>query len=501
MAGHYTFTIQARDVCNAVGSQTYTVNIAAAGPAASLAPATDNASTLAQIAGNGTNNGLLIGNYAFGFSGFGAHGLVAAAGSFAADGKGNITGGVQDRNSASGPQTGLAFTGTYSIGANQLGLMTLNNADGTTATYAIAVTQEGNARFIEIDDTTGTGTRGSGEMKKRDTAALAAAKNSGSYAFELTGIDVRSARLAMIGEFAANDSGALTQGQFDANDAGNMTNLAPISGSYNVSATGSGSAVLNASGFGSVHLNLYAASPDDAFAIETDARNTGEPLLTGRILRQSGGPFTTTSLSGNAVLQLIGSGANGSETIVGMVQFSGTGDARIIAIHSDNGATDNIDESAFLAPSNEGRAVFGSNGEFISYIVSSKQAFVLGTGTAILAGSFETQDLGPFDAASFVGVFVGASAISSVDVPDRDASSQIFDGGQVVSDVDRVISNRAGLSAFAMPNPLVYSVADGTITLFTDASGPVAIAFIVSPKKVVYVSLGTGILSPVVIEK
>jgi hypothetical protein len=485
VAGSYTFTMQVLDVCNAVTSQSYTVVIAA-GPEASM-------------------SSLLNGNYAFGFSGFGPDGLVAAAGSFTADGHGNITGGVQDRNSAAAPRTGLNFTGTYSIGANQLGTMTLSLADGTSATYAIAVTQAGNARFIEIDDTTGTGTRGSGEMKKRDAAALAAGKSAGSYAFQLTGLDVRSERMAMVGQFAVNDSSAVTQGLFDANDAGNVTSLAPVSGSYNVSAKGFGSAVLDVSGFGSVHLNLYAASPDDVFAVETDARNTGEPLLTGRILRQSGGPFTTTSLSGNAVLQMLGSGSNGHEGIIGVIQFSGTGDARVVALHAANTSTGNFDDASFLAPSSEGRAVFGSSGQFITYLVSPRQAFVVGTGPESFAGSFEAQDPGPFDVASFTGTLAGATIMSSVEVSSRGATSLSFDGIQRGTSVNVSFVNSSGLSTSTAPGNFLYSVTDGVVRLNSSDGGPdslIGVFFLVSPKKAFYVRLGgEDIWAPQVIEK
>ncbi len=53
----------------------------------------------------GTNNGALQGIYAFSFSGYNNGSPVFMAGSFIADGSGNITSGVLDINSAtSGPQ-------------------------------------------------------------------------------------------------------------------------------------------------------------------------------------------------------------------------------------------------------------------------------------------------------------------------------------------------------------------------------------------------------------
>src|SRR5256886_5876090 len=128
----------------------------------------------------GVNNAELNGNYAFTFNGFSGNTSVSsvfgAVGRFTADGAGNLTSGELVTNGvgagASSPQS---FTGTYSIGADNRGVMTLNFA-GSSAKLAFAMTANGNAQFIEFDASGGAGTIRSGTMGKTDTSAHSPAR-------------------------------------------------------------------------------------------------------------------------------------------------------------------------------------------------------------------------------------------------------------------------------------------------------------------------------------
>src|SRR5947209_16295640 len=66
--------------------------------------------------GNGSNNSVLHGQYAFSFSGQSrsSGALISGVGMFTADGNGNITGGMQDANIGNGSRT-FNFTGKYSV--------------------------------------------------------------------------------------------------------------------------------------------------------------------------------------------------------------------------------------------------------------------------------------------------------------------------------------------------------------------------------------------------
>src|SRR5229473_2688736 len=138
---------------------------------------------------SGVNNAELNGNYAFTFSGMSGNGTVSsvfgAVGRFTADGAGNITNGELDNNTVGGGAAGQSFAGTYSIGADNRGVMTLNI--GAKLTFAMIA--NGNAQFIEFDAGGGSGTIGSGTMEKVDPTAYSTAKITGDYAFGAAGLD------------------------------------------------------------------------------------------------------------------------------------------------------------------------------------------------------------------------------------------------------------------------------------------------------------------------
>ena len=176
--------------------------------------------------GQGVNNAELKGDYAFSFSGLTTGGggnstPFAAVGRFTADGAGNLTNGELDANGF-GIAFGLgekavaqAFTGTYSIGADHRGLMSLNIPGG--GTLAFAMMANGNAKFVEVDASGGHGTVGSGSMEKADTTAYSTAKIVGDYAFGAAGFDQSNNRTAIAGRFTANGAGMASNGIADVN--------------------------------------------------------------------------------------------------------------------------------------------------------------------------------------------------------------------------------------------------------------------------------------------
>jgi hypothetical protein len=496
---NYAFTIQVLDVCNVPATQAFTITVNPAGTSA------------AKLGGTGEDTAMVQGNYAFQFSGFGPRGITAEAGSFTADGKGNITSGVLDRNSATGPQSKVAFTGTYSVAANQLGSMTLVYADGTTNSYALAVSSTGDARFIEFDDATGTGTRGSGEMKKRDAGigggAGTALSPSGSFVMELTGVDASGARLAMAGQFSSDASGAVTNSELDSNDAGTMATMVPFSGGTNFSADGSGSAAWNLPGFGTLHLSLYAVSADEVFAVEMDSASPGVPLVAGSVLRQAGGPFTSATLSGSAVIQMTGfvrgvGPIPGQATgTAGVLQFDAMGGAEELALQSGHAGAADVSTSFVLSASAEGRIVLGSAGVGTVYLASPTRGFILGTDASAEAGTLESQT-GTI-ANGFKGVLVGASE-APLGPGLAESVYSISFGGDGSGTFSSAVSDSTGLDVNASPAfGIAYVISDGEVTI----TGPVAggndlygLMFIVSQGKAIYLALGPLAAAPTVMQ-
>src|SRR5260370_12571244 len=150
------------------------------------------ASTVRAQTNTGVNNAELSGNYAFTFRGSSSNGSVwsgyAAVGRFTADGAGSRVNGELDTNTVGGGGAAQTFTGTYSIGADHRGVMTLN-IGGSSARLAFAMMADGNAQFIKFDASGGVGTIGSGTMEKADSTAYWTALMRGDYTVRVPGFE------------------------------------------------------------------------------------------------------------------------------------------------------------------------------------------------------------------------------------------------------------------------------------------------------------------------
>ena len=120
-------------------------------------PATaSRAFSISIAAGTANPNSLLRGAYAFFFSGFDTQGVVQATGQFTADGSGNITSGTEDTNRVSGISINATLSGTYSLGTDGRGTLTLTATNTATnqkltVIYQLVLDSAGNARFFEND--------------------------------------------------------------------------------------------------------------------------------------------------------------------------------------------------------------------------------------------------------------------------------------------------------------------------------------------------------------
>jgi hypothetical protein len=466
----YNFTMQLNDVTSAIAKQSFSITVNGTGSTSSA-----NSAILKTLAGGGVNNSLVQGDYAFRFGGFNSQqGMTASAGSFSADGNGNIVGGLADRTGISGgPQHGLALTGTYSIGANNLGVMTLNFADGSTGTYAMAVSADGSARFIEFDASATVGTNGSGDMKKQDPTSLASLKVAGNYVFQLAGVDSQGARMAAAGAFTVNDAGAMSAGVADVNDAGTVAN-APFTGNFAQSTSGARTAEIDfdpkaSVGIVSDHLSLCPVSADEFFAVETDA--TGQPVMIGSIVRQSAASFTSASFSGNGIVQATGFSNGETQMIFGMLtadatsgasalsaaQLSGGGASELNAKYTATvGANGRVTLASIAATANS--APNSASSSPIIYLVRPNAGFVLGTDASVMVGWTQAQSptSGAITAASFNGMIAGASVFPAGPAMTQSVVSFAFDGKGTVS----------GTGATSGPNgQALLPILQGTYTI------------------------------------
>jgi hypothetical protein len=482
----YNFTLQISDVTGAIAKQAFSIVVTGT----SSAPAA-HAAILKTLAGDGSGNSMVQGDYAFRFGGFNSQGMTAAAGSFSADGNGNIVGGLMDRSSvAGGGQRGLSLAGTYSIGANHLGIMNLSFADGTSSTYALAVSADGSARFIQFDASSAAGTNGAGDMKKQDATSLATLKVAGNYVFQLAGVDSQGARMATVGAFTLNDSGVTSAGVADVNDAGTVTNAA-FTGNFAQSTSGARSADLNFdpkanAGIVSGHLSLYPVSADEIFAVETDA--AGQPLMVGSILRQSAGAFTSASFSGNALVQATGFSGGETQMIFGVLTGDATGAEVLSAAQVSGADASEFDAKYAASVSVSGRVALGSTaGAPIVYLVRPNAGFVLGTDASVMVGWMQSPNAGTITSSSFNGTISGASVFPAGAGMTQSVISFAFDGK----------GNVSGTGATSGPDgqtllPILqgtYSVGSGD--LFMSVTWPLQ-----GPQPMLIVSSGKLIIVP-----
>lgn len=405
------------------------------GDAECPAPALKQAFSISVADATAANDSELSGQYAFLFSGFDdARGSqIAVVGSFTADGKGNITSGIEDENGPTGPLMSVPLTGTYNIGEDNLGAFTIITASGAK-TYALALSSISSgvaqkARLVEFDDTTGvSGQRGSGLLRLQNPAVFSLASVNGPYVFGLAGQDTSGNRQAIIGAFNANGSGVISSGIADQNDAGAATNPS-LTGTYSTptGTEGRASMILNPSGTSSLNLIAYAVSAGELLAMTTDTVSSAG-LLSGSMLSQTSASFDDTALNSPEVYYQMEVNASSptSESFVevGLLMPDGKGGLNVTY---DNSGVRNQTFTASYSVSSSGRIITNgwySSASPILYLVDKNQAFFLDTSPNVGFGFVEPQAAPPnggFANSSFSGMFSAGTVAPSVS-PDINAT-------------------------------------------------------------------------------
>ena len=255
-----------------------------------------------------TITGKIQGNYAFSFSGFNQQGKAFyMAGSFVADGSGNITSGVFDRNGNdsigvmtevaitpgsggngqcpdSGPLTGTGSV--YCVGRSgvtngtNLGTIVIASSVGTYS-FSVAVSLFNDSRII-LADPNNPGMWGSGVLKFQGLTLSGTSLASANFAFGLYGLDASGDRYAGAGYFNTDANGNINSGSgmADINDNGAVQSQAPLTG--NVSAVSVTTSRATASfTIGSTTLNyaLYVVPPGPGKLFPTVVAVQTDPIF------------------------------------------------------------------------------------------------------------------------------------------------------------------------------------------------------------------------------
>jgi hypothetical protein len=475
-------------------------------------------------------NNLLKGSYAFLFKGFDAQGPVLMAGVFLANGSGSITSGSEDVNrltSLNRVTSAATLSGTYAIGSDGRGTMTLTATDKHLATvtsaYQLVFDSNGNARFFENDSTNPTPppfpTHGSGIIKLQLGTNFGAGNLSGNYAFAFSGRDLNGTPSALAGFVHADGAQTLSPGLVDFNDAGTFHPQNQLSGNFAVtSAAGRGAAVFDFAPVGSPQVSLqyafYFVSPTDLFLVSSDITDATHPLLAGEmILQDPSVKFDQTVLSGPSTATGTGLDTNASAFVGRLLTADPTcagpfavslvfnqNDSGVISAPAPLCGTYSVNTDGHVSFTNLGSRVAGA------YLTGKNQGFLIGSDTAATSGQIEPQTGAPFSLTSVQGGYTLSAPITAEkNVKNLLGQLSCLKGDGIMTG----IVDEIDADGTAHPNQsatLTFTLTDatrgrGTVTTTTNSAVlPTNLAFyIVSPSKIRLISTDNGDQHPQVI--
>lgn len=296
-----------------------------------------SASASATVSLVGSNNSKLSGQYAFSFTGYDSNGSYLAAGSFTADGNGHFTAGHEDVDSVGGSPASVAIGGTYTVGSDNRGTMTINSPLGTF-TYKFAVNSLGTkGSFISFDT---TGVRGSGVIEKQDTSAFDPSVFANGYVLALSGQDTSNGRVAALGLIFPDGSGFVAGSTMDLNDAGSVSStFGTFPGTYRVDSTGRGTLTLAILGLGSGTFDFafYVVSANEFLLVSTDPIFQNGFIFGGPAVIQNGYPFSAASFNGSSIFTMTGTTGTAPRDTVGRLQFDGSADIAVLFDQNSGG--------------------------------------------------------------------------------------------------------------------------------------------------------------------
>lgn len=387
---------------------------------------------------NPVSNGqaLFNGTYSFLFTGYDSDGSVTIIGAVTSNGSGLIGGGSNDSNRVSGVFVGNSYSGTYTLGTDGRGTLTLTSTNSKnqqlTTMYQTAIQSDGSFFVVENDS---TGTHGTGILKMQQTSGLSAANFSGRYAFGFAGRDFNNAPAAMIGSLSADGINTLSQGSLDLNDAGVYSTQIGFTGPYSLTSGtnsfGRGSTTLTYKLPSQIQVtanySFFFVSSSDLFFMATDASDSLHPRFAGEMmLQQPTQAFNVTAMSGASVVSGVGENFSGSTTgstaMVGLLSSDGLGSASFSYDQNNNSTvtspTVNSFPSGSYSVNTNGRVSFLSLGSRLgsAYLTGLNTGFFLGGDLAVTTGLLENQvPVASFSAGSFSGTY----AFGTAPIPDN----------------------------------------------------------------------------------
>lgn len=411
----------------------------------------------------------LNGTYAFTLMSADSRGPRFYAGSFTADGSGNITTGQEDSNTAEGVHTQIGVSGTYQVFADGRGDIVFNsNAIHPTGLTLRFVLSSNNTQGMLIEfDGNGT-TRGTLELQ--NSAAFTSSALLGQYVFRISGIDDSAHPLGQIGLFISNGSGTIGGGTIDTNDFGTLTAAEALTQtSYSVDASGRGTIQLG-SGGGIRNFAFYIINSNKINLIQTD---NSIQAAAGVAELQQNQTYTNASVTGGYAFLLEHvvfmsskpSEDRGEFNKIGRFTFDGVGSVAAIqdeCNNKNNNPLNNITGAYSIGGLGiQGRGTliettaFG-NENFVFYLVSPSKMYVLHTFlgannasvNAPVGVALQQSGAGSFTQATLNGSFAGFASQLTTTYLEVLMRAQ-FDGAGGIDGIED--SSKLGVIASTVP--------------------------------------------------
>jgi len=409
--------------------------------------ATDGAATATGTATIVYSDASLKGPFAFSYSGDNSSGYFAVAGSFVSDGNGAIVSGVEDVDSfstgASGP---LAINGTYLVGPDGRGTVSLNSGLQSAGTLAFVLTTNQHGLLVRFDkNVTGSGTL---DQQNLNDLTISPSIINGPYVFSIAGADKSFRPMGVAGKFSANGGGGLTAPTIlDAKINGAaQTSDRSLTGSYSFDATrsgtGRGTITLTSTTTSSMQYAFYVVDSTHVHLVEADAN----AFLAGDMFAgTTGNSFSVSELTaGNYPFTNGGTSSTGGYASGGVFVSDGAGNIKSGVVDANNAGTvqsaSMLGSCAYTVDGTTGRIDLklcpsgGSTLEFAAYLTSTGSAVMLELDSAATANGMAIPQR--VLATSVKGIFAlalgGQGILNSAPSNRTDASGQITLAGTAV---------------------------------------------------------------------
>lgn len=355
------------------------------------------------------SNASLNGQYAFSMSGvdLNSGAFIARVGSFAADGQGHITTGLEDLlDLGSGsPASQVTFSnGTYQIQANGRGLIVLNATGGGSLQLSASLQSSSHGYLVQSDGLAST----NGVLELQTPLQFSANAINGKYVFDISGLSFAGttpAPISMIGQLGADGNGNVTGGTMDVNDGA----IAPTGATTLAASTYQLDTNGNGTNFGRGTMTLagrtFAFYIVDATRLELLEEDQQGGSSGPAILQTGAIPTTNSGFNGSFAFLAGGShttGTVGPNARVGRFTADGAGGIGTISFHENNDGNNTqltpgsgISSTSYAidttnAGSGRGTFTFHSSSintvTYVFYLYSPTRAVIQDVSAGIVAG-------------------------------------------------------------------------------------------------------------------